>query len=281
MSKGALNLSIRRWVSLFLIVLTITLFRATLQPFMPSSNIHPLPPSVIVQSGLIPIGFMLFGLLTFGLLAIVFVLIQERLPGKRMRKGPMFGFLFGMMWASYLLEPAPHVEGLPFFEVLAYPLADGITILSMGLLLGRFIGSDSKGNEKVRFSSNYATLLAVPVLFIAGRMLSYNVFHIYSSYAARQFDTIVWAAATGLWIGVMYLLLRPGISDKSPLLKAIYFAVVIYGIDYFLFNLFMPLVFDYKIWPMGALLSYADLLLRASMDILSVVAGVYISEKIK
>ncbi|MHB8103061.1 MAG: hypothetical protein ACYDEF_13065 [Methanosarcina sp.] len=202
MSKGALNLSIRRWVSLFLIVLTITLFRATLQPFMPSSNIHPLPPSVIVQSGLISIGFMLFGLLTFGLLAIVFVLIQEGLPGKRMRKGLMFGFLFGMMWALYLLEPASHVEGLPFFEVLAYPLPDGITILSMGLLLGRFIGSDSKGNEKVRFSSNYATLLAVPVLFIAGRMLSYNVFHIYSSYAARQFDTNVWAAATGVWIGV-------------------------------------------------------------------------------
>jgi len=281
MSKGALNLSIRRWVSLFLIVLTITLFRVTLQPFMPSSNIHQLPPSVIVQSGLIPIGFMLFGLLTFGLLAIVFVLIQEGLSGKRMRKGLMFGFLFGMMWALYLLEPAPHVEGLPFFEVLVYPLADGITILSMGLLLGRFIGNDSKGNEKVRFSSNYATLLAVPVLFIAGRMLSYNVFHIYSSYAARQFDTIVWAAATELWIGVMYLLLRPGISDKSPLLKAIYFAVVIYGIDYFLFNLFMPLVFNYKIWPMGALLSYADLLVRASMDILSVVAGVYICEKIK
>lgn len=49
--------------------------------------------------------------------------------------------------------------------------------------------------------------------FIAGRMLSYNVFHIYSSNAARQLDTIVWAAATGFWIGLMYLFLKPGIPQ--------------------------------------------------------------------
>jgi len=279
MPKGDPDLNIRRWKYLLLIVLAITLFRATLQPFMPSSNIHPLPSSAIVQSGLIPFGFMLFGLLTFGLLAIVFVLIQDGLPGTGMKKGLTFGFLFGMLWAVYLLEPAPHVEGLPLLEVLAYPLADGITIVSLGLLLGRFIGTDSKGDEKVRISSSYAALLAIPIFFIAGRILSYNVFHIYSSYAARPFDTILWASATGLWIGVMYLLLRPGISYKSPLLKAIYFAVLIYGTDYFLFNLFMPLVFDYKIWPIGILLSYADLFLRASMDILSVAVGVYICEK--
>jgi hypothetical protein len=247
---------------------------------MPSSNINPLPPSIIVKSGLIPVGFMLFGLLTFGLLAVVFVVIQGGLPGTGMKKGLTFGFLFGMMWAVYLLEPAPHVEGLSLFEVLAYPLADSITIVSLGLLLGRFIGTDSKFYEKVLISSSFATLLVIPVMFIAGRLLSYNVFHIYSSYAARPFDTIVWAAATGLWIGYMYLMLRHGISDKSPLLKAIYFAVVIYGIDYFLFNLFMPLVFEYKIWPMGALLSYADLFVRSSMDIISVVLGVYIYEKI-
>jgi hypothetical protein len=161
-----------------------------------------------------------------------------------------------------LLEPVPHIAGLPLFEVLAYPLADGITIVSLGVLLGRFAGTDSKGDEKVKISSSYAAFLTIPVFFIAGRILSYNLLHIYSSYAARQFDTILWAAATGLWISIMYLLLKPGISVKSPLLKAIYFAVVIYGIDYFLFNLFMPLVFDYQIWPVGTLLSYADLFVR-------------------
>lgn len=242
MPEGDLNLNIKRGIFLFLIVLTVTLFRATLQTFMSSSNINPLPPSAIVQSGLIPIGFMIFGLLTFGLLAMVFVLIQDGLPEASMKKGLTFGLLFGVMWTIYLLESVPHIEGLPLFKVLAYPLADCITIVSLGLLLGRFVGTDSKSDEKVRISSSYEALLAVPVFFIAGRMLSYNVFQIYSSYAARLFETILWAAATGLWIGIKYLLLKPGTPDKSPLLKAIYFAVVIYGIDYFLFNLFMPLV---------------------------------------
>lgn len=75
------------------------------------------------------------------------------------------------------------------------------------------------------------------------------------------------------------MLLKPGIPDKAPFLKATYFTVMICGIDYFLFNLFMPRVFDYKIWPIGALLSYIDLFVRTSMDILSVSAGVYICEK--
>lgn len=183
------------------------------------------------------------------------------------------------MWAIYLLEPVPHIEGLPLLDILAYPLADGITLVFLGVLLGRFSGTDSRKDKKVWISSSYATLIAISILFIVGRMFSYNVFHIYSSYAARQLDTIIWAAAMGFWIGLMYLLLKPGIPDKSPLLKAIYFAVVIYGLDYFLFNLFMPLVFDYQIWPVGSLLAYADLFTRSSMDILSVAAGVYICEK--
>jgi hypothetical protein len=281
MLAGGKKLNIRQGIYLFIIVLLITFFRAVLQLLMPSSNSHPLPPSAVVQSGLIPIGFMIFGLLTFGLLTTVFVLIQDRLAGTRTKKGLIFGSLFGMMWALYLLEPVPHVEGLTLFDALAYPLADGITIVSLGLLLGRFVGTDSKGNRAVCISSSYPALLAVPFFFLAGRILSYTVFHIYSSYAERQFDTIVWASAVGLWISIMYLLLRPGIPDGSPLSKTTYFAVVIYGIDYFLFNLFMPLVFNYEICPIGALLSYADLLVRASMDILSVAVGVYVCEKMK
>ena len=85
-------------VSLFLIVLTVTFFGAALQPLMPSSNIHPLPPSAIVQSGLIPIGFVLFGLFTFGLLAIVFVLM-----------GPCYHMLIcprGLRWIFYPWQQA-------------------------------------------------------------------------------------------------------------------------------------------------------------------------------
>lgn len=47
----------------------------------------------------------------------------------------------------------------------------------------------------------------------------------------------------------------------------------------FLFSMFLTLVFDYQIWLVGELLSYADLLVRVAIDIISVTAGVYIYEK--
>ncbi len=76
------------------------------------------------------------------------------------------------------------------------------------------------------------------------------------------------------------LFLRLGISEKSLLAKAVYFGLIIFGIDYIMFNLFMPLVFEYQIWPVGAFLSYADLFLRAANDIIFVTIGIYIYEKI-
>lgn len=270
----------RKLLTLFLIALSTTIFRVILQPFMPSGNDNLFPPSVFVQAGLLPLAFTIFGLVTYGLLAVVFVLIQDGLTGSRMKKGLTFGLSFGMMWVVYLLEPLPHGSSTPLIELLAYPFVDGITIVLMGVLLGRFIATNSQSPEKVHISSGVLALAAITVLFLAGRLLSYNVFHIYSSFITRPFDTMIWAAATGLWIGIMYLLLSPGITVKSPHAKAAYFGLLTFGLDYFLFSLFLTLVFDYQIWPVGILLSYADLLVRMAIDIISVTVGVYIYEKI-
>jgi hypothetical protein len=220
----------RRWLTLFFVVLATTMFRLMAQGFMPAGNYNLFPQSAIARAGLIPVAFTLFGLLTYGLLAIVFVLVQGRLPGTRIMKGLMFGLLFGGMWIGYLLEPLPHSEGLSPIDILAYPIADSITLVLEGLLMGRFIAIPG-GPETRRISPCIVTIASVPVLFLAGRLLCYNVFHVYSS------------------------------------------------IDYFMFNLFVPMVFDYQIWPIGAFLSYADLFLRVAMDIIFVIAGVYIYEK--
>lgn len=82
---------------------------------------------------------------------------------------------------------------------------------------------------------------------------------------------MLWAAETGIWIGVMYLLLRPGVAVKSPLFKAAFFGVVVIGIDLFMFTMFIPLVFETNI---------LDLFVRVAIDIISVTVGVYICEKI-
>ncbi len=142
-----------------------------------------------------------------------------------------------------------------------------------------FIRSGRVVRGRQLVAEGHIQLASVPIVFLAGRLLCYNVFHIYSSYATRPFDTMIWAAATGIWIGIIYLFIEPGIAVKSLLAKAAYFGLIIFGIDYLMFNLFIPLVFDYQIWPIGAFLSYADLLLRVAIDIIFVIAGVYIYEK--
>ncbi len=164
----------RRWLTLFFVVLATTIFRLIAQGFMPAGNYNLFPQSAIAIAGLIPVAFTLFGLLTYGLLAIVFILVQGRLPGTRIMKGLMFGLLFSGMWIAYLLEPLPHGEGLPLIDVLAYPIADSLALILEGLLMGWFIATDSKGYGTMGISSDIVIIASVPIVFLAGRLLSYN-----------------------------------------------------------------------------------------------------------
>lgn len=272
------NMSKKQWLKVGLIVLIVTIFRTMLQPLIPEEGTSPFPPSVFVETGLVPVAFVIYGVVMLGLLALVFVMIQERLPGTKLVKGLTFSLSFGMLWFIALLEPLPHgTWQIP--SALYYPVVDGITLASLGLLLGMFVATDSKKPVALRISPDILALVVIPVVFLAGRLVSYYVFGIYSSVDTRLFDTMLWTIVFGLWIAIMYLMLKAGIAAKSPLARAAFFGVIIFGINLFLNNLFMPIPFELKIWEMGTF-SYLDLIVRAVVDISSVTAGVFIFEKI-
>jgi hypothetical protein len=90
---------------------------------------------------------------------------------------------------------------------------------------------------------------------------------------------MLWTVAFGVWIAAMYLLLKPGITAKRPLARAVFIGVVIFGINIFLNDMFMPIPFELKIWEMGTF-SYLDLIVRASVDIIFVCTGVHLCEKV-
>jgi hypothetical protein len=268
----------KQWLNIILIIIVITILRTMVQPFIPESGPSPFPPSYFVQSGLMPIAFLAYGFIMLGALALVFVMIQGRLPGTKLVKGLMFSLAFGALWFVYLLEPLPHgTWQLP--QALYYPVVDGVTLASLGLLLGLFVATGSKERSAVSISPVSLAILAVPVVFLIGRFVSYTMFHIYSSYATRSLDTLLWCLAMGLWAGIMYLMLRPGIGSKSSLAKSAFFGVIVFGINIFLNDLFMPIPFDMPLWGMG-IFSYEDMIVRTAMDIISVTAGVCIYEKL-
>lgn len=247
------------------------MFRVVLQLLIPMRENSVLPPSGIVKAGMLPVAFMVYGLFTYALLALVFLLIQDRMAGTKTIKGLTFGLLFGMMWVIYLFEPLPHSAGAPFLEVLAYPLADGLSLVVLGLLLGKFMGVDVEPNGKECSHSSIIALVSIAISFTVVRFLSYQVIQIYSSFADRPLETIAWAIIMGIWIGVMYLYLRTGKGDESPLIKAVYFGFLVFGIDLFFFNFFVVLVFAADVF---------DLFVRTMIDIVSVVMGVYFAEQI-
>jgi hypothetical protein len=266
------NMSKKRWLALLGVCIAVTLVRVMLQPLIPEGEnpmftIH----SAIFDAGLLIPAFILFAFAASLLLGIVFVLIEGGLPGTRMAKGIAFGLSYGLMWAIYLLEPFTEVLEGSFLALYGYPIVDGLTFIALGLLLGIFVGTDSKSRAKRRIGPETLALLAIPMAFVALRLCCYAFSIISSAYGIRPLDTMLWAAGTGVWLGVMYFLLRQGVPGKSPLAKALFFGPVAIGINLFFFNSFVPLVFE---------VNYADLILRTLVDILSVTIGVYVCEKI-
>ena len=107
-------------------------------------------------------------------------------------------------------------------------------------------------------------MLAVAACFLAGRMIQYLIFDIYSSFAEKPVETVLWCLLTGIAISCVTAWLRPRISHGSRLKRAMVLGCLLFGVDLILFNFFMPLVFDADI---------PDLILRTFIDILAVTLG--------
>ncbi len=264
------DLNKRGWLKLFCVAFLATMFRVIIQLFIPSTSQAYFPPSIIVNAGLLPLVFTVYAFFGYSLLGIVFVLIQRRLPFNKLVKGLVFGGLFALMWVAYLFEPLPSASG-SVVDLLSYPLADGSGLVCLGLLLGLFLASKEKQPHAIGINRKTAVIVVFPLVFVVIRVLGYLFLPILSSFITSPLQTLIWAAITGLSIGLMYSVLSMGIEAKSPFAKAALFAVVVFGIDLFFFNFFIPLVFE---------ISLLDIFLRGLIDVLSVLIGAFIYEKL-
>lgn len=246
---------------LFVGVMT-TFSRIIGQLLIPPGEESFLPPSVFVVNGTMPLVFSVYGVIAFSLIAAMFLLVCDQLSGSRVVQGLKYGIACSLVWIVYLLEPLPHAAPL---DRITYPLADTFSLLVMGALVGVMLGKkEGESNSKLPGNSSIMAIVAITGLFIIGRLIQYYVLDIYSSFAEKPLETLIWCAVTGLTTACVLDWFNKHVQQSSRTANVLIVGGVLFGLNLFLFNFFMPLVFDADM---------IDLLLRTFVDIAAVMVG--------
>lgn len=256
-----MNRTIKNILKIFLVGLAATIVRIIGQLSIPASEQTILAPSVFAQDGTMPLAFTVYGIFAYSLIASLFLLIRNQLRGNRILQGLQYGLSCCVVWIVYLLEPLPHVAAI---DRITYPIADCLALVVMGLLLGWLFGNPARRADKEKPPFPILPVLAVIGCFLAGRMIQYLIFGIYSSFDEKMFETVLWCLLTGIAISCVMAWLNLYSRSENRLLQALILGGLLFGVDLILFNFFMPLVFDADI---------PDLILRTFIDILAVTVG--------
>ncbi len=195
MSKARMNTVKGYWWKILVIAFGFSVFYALVHGMLPSDNSPALPPSVVVQQGLLPVAFILYGALWFGVLSYIFVLIQGRLPGSRMVKGVSFGLFFCLIAFMLYFEPLPTTS--PFLINMAWMLGDGLPLILLGILIGLFltkktgITEGNKNRPETNSTRSLFLVLVIPAVFLVGRSFEYLVLNITSSFPSLPLQTLI------------------------------------------------------------------------------------------
>ena len=256
-------------IKLVLIGFITTILRAMLQALIPAGQQTVLAPSIFVNNGTMPLAFMVYGTFAYTIIAGIFLILHNGMDGNRIIKGLKFGISCSLVWTMYLMEPLPHVANI---DRITYPIADSVALIFMGVLLGRFIAMSSPTKKYKLTKQSLFNMGIITILFFIGRMIQYTIFCIYSSFNKSSISSIAWVIGTGIVIGLIFDYINPLIEGKSINTKSLIFGFVIFGVDLFAFNFFMPIVFNANI---------LDLFIRTIVDIVFVFIGSYIINKIR
>lgn len=227
---------------------------------IPAGTQEILEPSVFVLNHTMPIAFSIYGIFAYSIIASLFLMVKDRMSGKRELQGIKYGLSCCAIWIVYLLEPLPHVA---LMDKITYPLADSIALLIMGLLCGILLG-DSRPQSKAKFPLSVPVVSAITIAFVAGRIFQYTLGNSYSLWKERTMETLVWCVLTGIVVSVVMQWLNGFIFTENRARRAIIVGGLLFGIDLFLFNFFMPLVFKANV---------PDLFMRTVVDIVAVIIG--------
>lgn len=223
--------------------------------------------SVCVKLMGLPVVVTLYFLITFGSIAYIFYKYENKLIG---RKGLRYGIAIGLLWLWGMIESVS-LLGSTYKNELMVGICDAVPIALMSLLLGIFTAKNKniKIREKfINFYKLFITILTFSIIFL-GRYIFYYTNILGSGYKLRPYSTFIWTLFMGTIIGISYLLLGKATKASSSFLSAIKFGVIIFGVNWLAFNMFIPFIFK------G---TFFECITRTICDILLVTLSCYVTE---
>ena len=216
----------------------------------------------------ISIYFIIF----FSSISITFLIIEKWLSGSKTKKG----LKYGISWALIMFVGVCEMNTILGTSVIAdirIALVDAIPLIILGILLGKFFASGKQSNQM--YNKNYIiTFVAITLFYLIGRYFSYAILGIDSGFIERPLATFIWTFCMGLTFGVFYLLVGKYVKGEKLIKRAIMFGAGIVGINWLIYNLFAPLIFQESI--INTL--HNMIMGRVIVDIFSITLGTYIGE---
>ena len=255
-----------KWKNI-IVILLFTIICIFLHQFAPDPQKEGVPVSIFYKHGIFGPIVAIDLLLTFSLLAVIFNLVKDTISGTKYTTGLKFGLAFSILWMLGFLEGVLYY-GTSLKHDILHGLADGISITLMFFILG-LLGN--RNIHKTGIKVNFSAIVIIAIFYFFGRYFLYIVLNIDSNVHTQPLQIFIWTIAIGLSIGYIYYIVSESLTEYSPFKKAIWFGVIIFGIDWLLFYSFVPIIQQVSLF---------DNFIRPVIDILFVSLGVFSYERI-
>ncbi len=211
----------------------------------------------------------LWALFAFSGVAFVYWKIRNEIPGKGVKKGLRYGTAIALLWMFAMLEGVS-LFGNPIINEFVVGLSDAIPVFVLSILLSKLQIEKVESDLSVTFIFRQK-IKAVSIftgIFLTGRYIAYFSGVIQSGNQTRPLQTLVWTLLMGISIGAAFVLLDNNRDERSLKHRAVKFGFLIFGLNWAVFLVFMPLLFS------GYLV---DVLSRIVIDILLITSGYYLT----
>lgn len=205
--------------------------------------------------------------IAYGAIVCIFYRYKDKFAVPIRNKGLGYGIAIGILWLWGMLEGVL-LFGNPFINEFLTGVCDAVPIIIMGILLEKATnkdGEEAKGHIQIK--SIIISVVIFSIIFLVERYFLSITRIIKSSYDIKPYFNFIWTLIMGSCIGISYSLI--GKATKG--LSGIKFAIVIFGINWLVFNIFMPFLFSAYIH---------EFIIRNIADILGVMLSIYLSERL-